>query len=299
MIELTAQRAKVPGKGNMPSRKKAAGKARRAAKAKKKEDAQEEGQKQDALESQMQRLTINNLLSGNAVQRCRHGFELDGHEERLCLDFVEVFSDGVIANLRSGDNELRSGLIAGCNATKEKFGASVLDDAAKLKDIISCLVAKGVQNILDGNVRATLEEVDEVKGDGTPARLEASLACYFEQYIAVVIEETQTLVNMSHIAELQWADMNTLVNYLRKRIPCKCLDKKYKEVKSIIKMGLCTNPECSLPDRKVERKKMLRCTGCSGTHYCSYECQKAHWKRHKEKCKLLAREKAEFGLGYD
>lgn len=50
----------------MPSRKKAAGKARRAAKAKKKEDAQEEGHEQDALESQMQRLSINNLLSATA-----------------------------------------------------------------------------------------------------------------------------------------------------------------------------------------------------------------------------------------
>jgi hypothetical protein len=267
----------------MPSRKKARGRARRAAKeAKAAEEVDNTAVVADgSIEAQMQRLAINNSLRESdavQVQKCRHGFELEGNEERLCVEFVKVFSDAVIANKLAGDNGIRNGLLSGSAATEEKFGASVINDATKLKGVISCLVAHSVQNILDG--------------DGTPNRLEtASLACYFEQYIEVMIEETQTLFNMSRIAELQWADINTLVNYLRKRIPCKCLDKKYKEVKSIIKMGLCGNPACSLPDRQVERKKMFKCTGgCSGTYYCSYECQKADWKRHKEKCKRWARE---------
>jgi hypothetical protein len=90
------------------------------------------------------------------------------------------------------------------------------------------------------------------------------------------------------------------VNFFRKRIPCQCLDKKYKEVKSIIKMGLCCNPACSLPDRQVERKKMFKCTGgcrCSNTYYCSYECQKADWSEHKKECSRMAEAVAKLKRG--
>ena len=165
-------------------------------------------------------------------------------------------------------------MTAGLNATKEKF-ESVLKDVAMMEDLVSFLLASGAQNILDGN-------------DGA-ARVEASFACYFEQYIRVALKRTDPKFDGLPIGELQWADMNTLVNYFRKRIPCKCLDKKYEEVKCIIRMGICCNPACSLPDKQVERKKMLCCTGgCSNTHYCSYECQKADWKRHKKECKKNA-----------
>jgi hypothetical protein len=66
----------------MVSRKKAKGRARRAAKeAKAAEEANEDDEVPEnasrMLEAQMQRLTIDNLLSGNsAVRKCRHGFEL-------------------------------------------------------------------------------------------------------------------------------------------------------------------------------------------------------------------------------
>jgi hypothetical protein len=91
------------------------------------------------------------------------------------------------------------------------------------------------------------------------------------------------------------ADEHTLVKYLRKNIPCKCLDEKYKEVKSITKMGVCFNSQCSIPDRMVERKSMLYCTRCRQVNYCSAECQKAAWPEHKELCnKIMAEDKADF-----
>ncbi len=268
----------------MVSKKKARGKARRAAKEAKAVEEVEETAVVDhhdaSLGAQMQRLTINNLLRDNSavLQKCRHSFELEGREERLCFEFVDAFFDGYSACCVAGD-DIGACLIEGTKATKEKF-ESVLKDVAMMENVVSFCLASGAQYILDGKESAV--------------HFQASLACYFEQYIAFVLEETQPFVNMTLIAELQWADMNTLVNYFRKRIPCKCLDRKYKEVKSVIKMGLCANSECSLPERQVERKKMLCCTGCSGTYYCSYECQKSHWKRHKEECKRWAREKTEF-----
>jgi hypothetical protein len=63
-----------------------------------------------------------------------------------------------------------------------------------------------------------------------------------------------------------------------------CLDEKYKEVKSITKMGVCCNPKCSLPGRKVERKGMLHCIRCRLHYYCSRECQEADWPVHKKLC---------------
>ena len=153
-----------------------------------------------------------------------------------------------------------------------------------MEDIVSYLVTSGVQHILDGK-------------DGF-ARLDACFACYLERYIAVNVEDdSNPRQHASYdiaIAELDVADMNTLVKFFRKRIPCKCLDKKYEEVKSITKMGLCANPACSLPDRRVERKNMFRCSGCSRACYCSNECQKIDWSEHKQECKRWAREKAEF-----
>ena len=87
----------------MVSRKKAKGKARRAAKDAKVEgeEAQEGRQEQNALGAQMQRLTINNLLSGNsAVRKCRHGFEVESHEEKLYQKFMTMFEDVCYENLK-------------------------------------------------------------------------------------------------------------------------------------------------------------------------------------------------------
>jgi hypothetical protein len=150
-----------------------------------------------------------------------------------------------------------------------------------MKHVVSCLVASGAQRcILSENIFFS--------------QIEASFACYFEQLIAFNMK-TAPMIDCHSIGELQMSDINTLVNYFRKRIPCKCLDKRRKEVKSVTKMGRCCNPTCSLPDRQVERKKMFRCTGCSSMYYCSYECQKAHWKSdHKKICKAVADLKAEF-----
>ncbi len=92
---------------------------------------------------------------------------------------------------------------------------------------------------------------------------------------------------------LNW-DEHTLVAYFRKRIPCKCLDEKYKEVKSITKMSVCMNPECSLPGRKVERKGMLHCIRCRQRYYCSRECQEAAWPMHKEFCNQYVDKQAAF-----
>jgi hypothetical protein len=266
----------------MPSRKKKAGKARKAAKEAKAAEEEKEGddEEQDALESQMQRLAIENLLiNAGAVKKCHHGFEVESHGA-LCLEFVKTFQQGYITKTQqSGEKCLVTCFLAGTVATKDKF-AAVWDDATKMTNIVSHRVAHSTECILDGKEN--------------PARVIASIAYYFEQYIATHLEKTQPVMKWHQIAELQHSDLHTLVKFLRKRIPCKCLDKKYKEVKSVTKMGVCFNNECPLPDRRAAQSEMFHCTGCRQVCYCSVECQKVDWPRHKEGCKQWAREKTEF-----
>jgi hypothetical protein len=130
-----------------------------------------------------------------------------------------------------------------------------------------------------------------ILGDYENASQYAAIAYFFEQHVTCSLSE--------HIpSPLHWAkvhelftepDEHTLFGFFRKRISCHCLNQKYKEVKSIAKMGLCFNKECSLPGRKVERNAMTSCSGCRSANYCSRACQKADWPKHKFYCQQCVR----------
>ena len=112
--------------------------------------------------------------------------------------------------------------------------------------------------------------------------------------MAVFLHKTRAVPNLTKAYEWHAADDHTLVSYYRKRISCSCLDEKYKEVKSVKKMGRCYNLNCHHPDGRVERSKMFSCTRCGVANYCSVECQRADWKEHKEFCDTSAEIKAAF-----
>jgi len=48
----------------------------------------------------------------------------------------------------------------------------------------------------------------------------------------------------------------------------------------------CQNVKCNLPEEEVREgsTRMMRCSACQYTTYCSRECQKADWKEHKKNC---------------
>ena len=142
---------------------------------------------------------------------------------------------------------------------------------SKLKQVVSLIVFNGTEEVLEGELRR--------------AQFLASMACYFEEFATLYSGEKDKPVGTTKFTELIKSDEHTLVKYLRKRIPCSCLDEKYKEVKSITKTGICSNSQCPLPDRfRVERSNMFSCARCGNANYCSRECQKIHWRRHKELC---------------
>jgi len=267
-------------------RKRNQGKARKAAKAKAEEergrnnnqtngDNQATSGQQQASEMQLQQLELGAAATPFDTTKCWHGFE---EMDDLCSDFVVAFSGAVHDAVKRGRSD--SGcLIDAKDATMDKF-AVVWKDSAKLETAMSYFLYYGTKSILGGK-------------DGL-ARKCAVCARYFEQYIAAELHQTQAIMHWQKIMEVSIeGDTHTLVKFLRKRIPCACLEKKYDEVKSITKMGLCFNPQCN-NNRIVERTKTKYCSGCRCATYCSRECQKANWPVHREDCEHMTRIRAEF-----
>jgi hypothetical protein len=248
----------------MVSRKKAAGKARKAAKA--------EAKKGCMTPKEVTCILVDDLRSERSVNnddaKCFHGFgkfpEGDNHVEFL-IAFLEKYNT-LANNIATHDGTLN----AANKATREKYAAVWLN-LDKMELMTSYFLSKGAESILDGHISA--------------ARFCASVAGFFEQWMSVMLRKIQSLANPAKLNELINSDERSLVTFFRKRIPCSCLDGKRKEVKSITKMGLCANRMCSL--KEMERNKMLYCTRCRGAYYCSRDCQKADWARHKDQCEAL------------
>ena len=73
-----------------------------------------------------------------------------------------------------------------------------------------------------------------------------------------------------------------LIKFFAKRIPCNCLKEMYSLSKSEPKLMMCEG--CCV---SKERTNLYLCGGCLWMHYCSVECQKAHYSLHCSFCKKL------------
>ncbi|KAK1734238.1 hypothetical protein QTG54_015005 [Skeletonema marinoi] len=229
-------------------RKRNQGKARKAAKARAEEEAKEEtgdinqttDGRQQPLAAQMQHLQIDTApTSGSGTTKCWHGSEFL-EEMKLCIDFVVAFSGAVHDSVKRGHSDSEC-LTAAHDATMDKF-AEAWNDSAKMESAMSYFLYYGTEYIIEGN-------------DGL-ARKCAACARYFEQYIAAELHQTQAIMHWQKIKEMSIeGDTHTLVKLFRKRIPCACLNKKYDEVKTITKMGICLNPQCNNNSGLVERAK--------------------------------------------
>ena len=242
-------------------------------------------------------------LEAAEAKNCNHGFvllpDMNGflspqeQEERGCEDFIDSFTSEFMATASKKSCFGDRFLIAVENTKFHYFG--VWNDPNVMQTKISYLLAKGVDAILEKKV--------------SDARQPAMLASFMEQYRAAFVSKAPTREsnllsilnggtsirkddpawNWGKIHELSndTCDEHTIVSFFRKRIPCKCLARRYKEVKSIVKMGRCSNPSCPLPNGEVECSKLLYCSKCFTACFCSRECQVAAWSSHKEHCESL------------
>jgi hypothetical protein len=263
----------------MASRKKANGKARRAAKSKTKAAAHHN----QLLGVQVQ---MNDALISGGTAKCNHGlvpshyhchrqssggFLNTSNMQKICNVFLQAF----VYEFDSAAGDF----LAAYHVTKGKF-AEVWNDLSMMSFVVSFLLACGTSKILEGNIRIACKY--------------ASLGSYFEQYVEVDLLNIRACPNWPKIRELYAADEHTLFSFLKKRIPCSCLDEGYKLVKSTPKIGLCCNPHCPLPCGRTERSATMCCSRCRAANYCSRECQVAVWHVHKGECKFYTDLKAKF-----
>ena len=214
---------------------------------------------------------------GKIIRPCQCGHGYVPGEDHFTIDgFAQTFWSTF--NQRENFCNLAERMRAAYEAVHEKYPGTP-QDTYKVKLVVALYLSQGTQMVLQGDLQS--------------ARLFAFLAYHFQDYIAVYLDENKATIDTLKQVELLRTDEHTLVKYLRKNIPCSCLDEKYKEVKSVTKMGVCDNLECSLPKHMAKRSKMLYCNGCRVVSYCSRECQKAAWPKHKEHCEVVGTFKAE------
>ena len=243
-----------------------------------------DGPGQSLTATQMRQLQIGES------EKCSHGLSYDSSND-FCFQSLRAFNSSFHEDVKNGGEVVRSGdrslpdcLLHAKNATMIQF-ADFWSDSTKMEIAILILLYTGTAALIEGEYNV--------------ARQAATFARFFEQYIAVELKQSQAIIDWPKICDIYQADLHTLVSYFRHRIPCSCLDEKYQEVKSITKMGHCLNPQCSIPDKRVERRKTKYCSRCRSATYCSRECQVAAWSRHRPDCDKFAQIIAEFQAEQD
>ena len=262
----------------MPSRKKAQGKARKAAK---KAEAEATGKEDESTrkikafvqgcEAQLQSLRLEDEES------CLHGCEKPDDDN---YDIVKRY----LTVLVQVPLEQCPWMVA-FDVASEAY-PEMMSHTDKISAIDSLFVALATNCVLSGDMDL--------------ARRCASSASYFQTMGKFISDDhrfgRETLglhAGIEKLRELDVSDEHTLVRYLQKRIPCSCLDAKYEEVKDVKKIGLCHHIKCENNEGATERSTMMRCTRCRRANYCSRECQVAHWPMHKTYCEKMRRERKE------
>ncbi len=270
----------------MPSRKKAKGQARKAEKAaeKAKNEAAQRTKELEEFFRDLEQGQIQWLQNSNAQRQrsvlsciCMHGFDPFPNDD-ICIKFIRAFIHeyykcyiksvcGVIMVERP---EIEA-LLKARDATKEEY-SEVWNSAAKMKRVIKYFLYNGTMSISTG-------------GDDIRDRDSVVIARFFEQWLKVKVHKSQACIDWLKLIESARCDDRTVVKYFWRRIRCSCLDEKYDEVKSMPKMGVCLNHQCSVT---VERSKLRCCSRCCSVSYCSRECQVADWSKHTSFCDEVA-----------
>jgi hypothetical protein len=200
------------------------------------------------IAAQMQRLIIDDgSLKSSATNNrndCLHGQFLG---QDLISEFMYEFDGAWMQHLNTGVCLARCFQL-GIDATRKDF-ADVLKDVTKFDEVLSRYSGFAAKKLLNDDDR------------NIEAHYVACIIFFLEEYKACLLTDPpQANFNYTLLHELFGSDDHTLVSFVRNRIPCRCLEDKYNQVKSMPKMGRCCNIECALPDRI--KAEMFRCTQC-------------------------------------
>eukprot|EP00985_Skeletonema_marinoi_P003158 scaffold1315_cov75-Skeletonema_marinoi.AAC.1 len=148
-------------------------------------------------------------------------FTLTGHEFILTTQFLKKFA----CEYNAAGSVLNYNIRAAYHATREEY-ADVWNSAAVMEFVSGYFLTEGAHYLLEGNNKA--------------ASHYASLAYCFEQHITCNLRRERLTMSWPKMNELYFdPDEHTLVSFFKKRISCSCLNTKYKQVRSIKKLGIC------------------------------------------------------------
>ena len=241
----------------MPSRKRAKGKARKA-RAKEASSSSPSSQEQ-----------LNQPPQANPSSVCDHGYPLT--IPPICEEFIDAFFDSLRLN------EVSSIFVA-MEMTEAKY-PDVGKNATLMVMIKSIFVSSAIEAILR---------------KGHDPRSEDVLNCFTFTGIVLAFENAGGDLSLAERCtaiekhrDLHDGGDHAAVKYLSKHATCSCLKPILAELKkSTPKLACCYQCDVSL-----EASKVMVCSKCKFSLYCSKKCQKAAWPKHRKRCQLIVESK--------
>jgi hypothetical protein len=228
---------------------------------------------QQSLERELRELQLNDRRrSSPANDKCAHGWT--GWRGKGALESRFIYKEFLDEAVRAADADLGDFVdkFAHGMQSSQKKHMLFWCVTSNLEHIKTHFISVGVDKLLDGC-------------DGEKVVVCAYFVRFFEQYIDCLTEHKP--MNASKTYELLFADHRAIVSFFRRRIRCGCLDEAYDTVRDLPKMAVCSNINCKLPNRRVEKSKLKSCSKCYQVHYCSKACQRIAWPEHKKMCGKL------------
>ena len=254
-------------KENMPSRKREKGKERRA----KKDD-------DGGLNQLISTLSLKDHHGKTQHGVCSHGCEpFSFSKEDICYRFAKQFE--VEMKIIVDDAiKSKSGIIWN-NTYKlviERLAKSIKyneiwTNKANQERLVPLLLCMGTNYLLKNEERFNV------------MALAVAIASLFAKHSFKERELYTSRESAEKLRDLSGGHERETVRFIMKRIPCKCLNKRFSRVKSQLKVGVCQH--CW---KEMERKHLLLCGRCRIYHYCSVECQRAGYDVHKVWCRNLS-----------
>jgi len=234
----------------MPSRKRAKGKARKA----------------KARES-----NCNLILHNESV--CRHGCEVISKDD-ICYKFIEQLEIEMKAVYDLETTIYKAEIV---NKTIQYLKASkkynmIWDNDSKdtQEKLQSLLINLGTNLLLRGDKRRSINLVSVVIAFCVTIGHHE-----FDYWEAIDFSSHRvSLRNMEDVLVYDCA------KFLRKRIPCQCLEKIYLRERPKPRLS-----DCSYCKGVKGRRELYLCSGCLYHQYCNVQCQASHWSKHKSACK--------------
>lgn len=208
------------------------------------------------------RRSRQNAPDGNAAtQECFHGGPPPGSNfSPICSQFVQSFYD--THDVVMDTDTTCMSVFTAMRITFDNF-PQVLNDALLRKTIKSIFLAFETCNILRGYTKA--------------ATLTAGAIIALKSHDNIL----EYIPARKKNAEIAAGGERAGIKYIMKENPtCTCLKQKYEEEYKQPKINLCNYCGELRKDSKI-----LVCSKCVTTQYCSKKCQVIDWREHKKVCK--------------